>query len=88
MCLLKLDFDPHSYFISPDLRRQIVFEKVAQLDNAIMKNRDFSCAYVYQEATAQFLLQLTNFFARGTVGNRARIMKEQLCKVIDSFAKF
>lgn len=52
-----------------------------ELDNAFMKNRDFSCAYVYQEATAQFLLQLTNFFARGTAGNKVRIMKEQLCKL-------
>lgn len=59
-----------------------------ELDNAIMKNRDFSCAYVYQEATAQFLLKLTNFFTRGAVGNRGRIMKEQLCKSIDKIFVF
>lgn len=59
-----------------------------ELDNAIMKNRDFSCAYVYQEATAQFLLKLTNFFARGSDANRARIMKEQLCKLILLFKSF
>lgn len=47
-----------------------------------MKNRDFSSAYVYQEETAQFLLKLTNFFGREAVGNRGRVMKEQLCKPI------
>lgn len=83
--MLNLDFDPHFHFISPDLRRQIFFEKMEELDNAIMKNRDFSCAYVYQEATAEFLLKLADFFARGTVENRARIMKEQLCKLIGRF---
>lgn len=71
--------------ISPDLRRKIVFEKMQELDIDIMKNRDFSRAYVYQEATAQFLLTLTNFFARGTAGNRVHIMKEQLCKLIGIF---
>lgn len=71
--------------VSENLRKKIIFKKMQELDNAIMKERDFSCAYVYQEATAQFLLQLTNFFARGTAGNRARIMKEQLCKLINIF---
>ncbi|KAJ6640547.1 CD9 antigen [Pseudolycoriella hygida] len=79
---LSHQFQVFSTSLHPNLRRKIIFKDMQELDNAIMKKRDFSFAYVYQEATAQFLLTLTNFFARGTARNKGRIMKEQLyCKL-------
>lgn len=68
-------------FTSPILRERIVVEKLQQIDTLIKKNRDFSRAYVYQESTGQFILKASNYYGKGNSRNRARIMKERLCKL-------